>query len=101
MKESNSESPENEVSTGKGMANPRSATQHTKFLLSVVPEEQDKKSDDPTAKVWSIYLSETAHYDAALVESWCVHMHSYFNTLMTNASAMQDSRYGWPSYLCT
>ncbi|KAF7969057.1 hypothetical protein HWV62_28398 [Athelia sp. TMB] len=53
MKESNLESPENEVSTGK-----------------VVPEAQDKKSDDPTAKVWSIYLSETAHYDAALVESW-------------------------------
>ncbi|KZP12390.1 hypothetical protein FIBSPDRAFT_158698, partial [Athelia psychrophila] len=48
------ESPEKEAPTGKPN----------------ITEAPDKDYDDPTAKVWSAYLSETAHYDSALVESW-------------------------------
>lgn len=39
-------------------------------LFHIGPSLKNSDYDDPTSKIWSVYLSEAAKFDDELVESW-------------------------------
>lgn len=48
-------------------------THNSRDSLARLAGPQDKsqdKYDDPTAKIWSVYMSEATPHDKALIESW-------------------------------